>query len=283
MYTFAATKAGYAKLWDAAKVLPAHAQAALSAATRINEHRLADFNPVEARTGVPWYMVGCLLYRESSLNFNTYLGNGQPLDRVTTEVPKGRGPFSSFEAGAVDALEHEGMAGIAPGDWTIERVLYWCERFNGQGYFSHGNSPYLWSWTDQYHGGKFTSDGVYDASVWDQQGGIVAILKQMEANGLARFTREPKGPPVTTVPTTTVTVPQVNFAQIETALKTVAGFLPMLSGFLPPPIGEIATIGLPIIENGLNLAAELQSGSGSFNVVIAKHLRTLADQLDPPK
>jgi hypothetical protein len=33
---------------------------------------------------------------------------------------------------------------------------------NGFGYRAHGiNSPYLWSYSNQYHAGKFVSDGVY--------------------------------------------------------------------------------------------------------------------------
>jgi lysozyme family protein len=190
MFTFAETKAGYASLWDAATVTPDKKAQAESLAKRIITDR-SVFAEVEAATGVPWYMVGCLLYRESDLSLSTYLGNGQPFDRVTTEVPAGRGPFATFQAGAIDALNHDGLAGIAPADWTIERVLYWCERFNGQGYFSKGgNSPYVWSWTSEYHGGKFVRDGVYDASTWDVQAGCAAILKELEALGAAAFARE---------------------------------------------------------------------------------------------
>ena len=61
-------------------------------------------------------------YRESNFNFDTYLGNGQSLARVTTIVPKGRGPFTGPDAfinGAIDALRLEGFIGA--NDWGIAR------------------------------------------------------------------------------------------------------------------------------------------------------------------
>src|SRR5215472_2163923 len=184
-YSFEQTKKGYASLWDAATIMPAHVADAQKVAAGIVAKKGA-FIAVQNATGVPWPMVGAMLYRESNLDLNTYLGNGQSLHQVTTIVPKGRGPFATFQDGAVDALTLQGMTGIAPADWTIERVLYWLERFNGQGYFNRGNSPYLWSWTDQYHGGKFVRDGVYDSNTWDAQGGCVAILKTLELQGVIR-------------------------------------------------------------------------------------------------
>ena len=52
--------------------------------------------------------------------------------------------------------------------WSVERMLYECEKYNGWGYLKRGPSPYLWSWTNIYRGGKYVEDGVYSASAWDQ-------------------------------------------------------------------------------------------------------------------
>ena len=46
--------------------------------------------------------------RDSTFDFDTYLGTGEPLNRVTRLEPKGRGPFKSFEDGAVDAFKIKG-------------------------------------------------------------------------------------------------------------------------------------------------------------------------------
>jgi lysozyme family protein len=180
VFSFADTWKGYAHLWDTAKLNPTFAHAADANAARIIALK-STFEPVQQATGVPWWMVGCMLYRESNLDIHTYLGNGQSLSHVTTEVPAGRGPFPSFQAGAEDAIRHEEMTGVP---WTLELVLYWLERFNGQGYFGHGNSPYVWSWTTLYKSGKFTSDHHYNPDFVDPQGGCAALM-------LALFARDP--------------------------------------------------------------------------------------------
>jgi lysozyme family protein len=273
-YTFDQTKAGYAKLWDQAKLShPAQAQAQ---AQRILASR-ATLTQVEQETGVPWFMVGALLYRESDLDFGTYLGNGQSLKRVTTVVPAGRGPFSSFVDGAVDAIKLEGMYKIGP--WTLELILYWTERFNGQGYFGHGNSPYLWSWTDQYISGKFVADHVYDPNVVDVQGGCAAIL--MSLFSIDASLMPPRiaagAPPVATTPTTTVPVPAgIDLAQITKTLETVVSFLPTIAMFFPPL--AVAVPFVPVIEGVLKLIEDLESAPHDPQAIIAiivKHLQDM--------
>src|SRR6185295_13002724 len=115
-FTFEQTKSGYAALWDRAILKAQFANVAMNTARRIIALR-SYFIPVQDATGVPWWMIGCMLFRESDLNVHTYLGNGQSLNRRTTEVPAGRGPFPDFASGAIDAIELEGMQGIA---WTLE-------------------------------------------------------------------------------------------------------------------------------------------------------------------
>jgi lysozyme family protein len=129
---------------------------------------------VEKLTKVPWKLIAILHYRESGCDFNTYLGNGQRLDRVTTIVPKGRGPFSSFKEGAIDALRLEGM--LQQTKWEIEHILFYAHKFNGFAKVYGANTPYLWSGTQHYTKGKFIADGEFDENAVDSQLGCALIL-----------------------------------------------------------------------------------------------------------
>src|ERR1043166_764788 len=114
MYTYEQTRAGYINLWLKAVIRSQYLNASHSWAAKITANKDA-YMPVQTQTGVPWFFVGLLHMRESSLALNTYLGNGQPLNQVTTIAPRGRGPFHSFAEGAVDALKLQHFVGIK--DW----------------------------------------------------------------------------------------------------------------------------------------------------------------------
>src|SRR4051812_7055826 len=62
------------------------------------------YKAVERRTGVPWFIIAVIHEREASQNWNTQLGQGDPLTQRSVHVPKGRGPFPNWEDGAYDAL-----------------------------------------------------------------------------------------------------------------------------------------------------------------------------------
>lgn len=290
--TFEATKHGYANLWDRATIRPEHQADAEKAAARISTTAArAAFEHVQKLTAVPWYMVGAILWRESDLNFKAYLGNGQPLNQVTTIVPKGRGPFASWYDGAADALTLQGIAGFDPKNWTIERILFWLERYNGTGYFGHAvNDPYLWSWTDFYTVGKFTTDHGFDPTAVDKQGGCVAVLKVLQAQGIITLTREAvapakQEPAIVTTPTPTPTLPSLpagfDVTQIEHALQSAQAFLPMISGFLPPQIKPFVAL-LPILIDGLEMVKQIQSSdhsATSIATLLAEHLHSIADKM----
>ena len=73
--------------------------------------------------------------------------NGDPLPGPTTHVPKGRGPFISWEAAAIDALKYDGLDKIKLD--SIEACLIMAEKFNGLGYRNKGEySPYVWAGTN---------------------------------------------------------------------------------------------------------------------------------------
>ena len=138
---------------------------------------------------MPWFVIAALHNRESDADFDTYLGNGEPLDRVTRLVPVGRGPFSSWEAGAIDALRYDGLDEVK--EWTPARACYEIETFNGFGYRNHHpqvKSPYLWSFSNHYAKGKYVADGRFSADAVDAQCGAIPVLKRiMELDSSARF------------------------------------------------------------------------------------------------
>src|SRR6478752_1567683 len=111
-------RSDYADLWRRMEVLPDKVQAVNTIANRLMGFK-SLYQQVSQATGVPW-------------------------NRVTRLVPKGRGPFPSWEAGAIDALDLDRLNQVS--DWSPERACYEIEKFNGFGYRAkHVNSPYLWS------------------------------------------------------------------------------------------------------------------------------------------
>lgn len=183
MVSFSEYKDGYERDWANLVIRDNRLPDVRLQANRLLRGKEA-YQKVEAQTGVPWWFAGLCHYRESNFNFNTYLGNGQRLDKVTTIVPKGRGPFLGPEAfvdGACDSLRLEGFLGA--NDWSIARVLYRLEGFNGYGYHAKGvNSPYLYGGSTLYgppeaEGGKYVADHDFDPTVTDTQLGTAVILK----------------------------------------------------------------------------------------------------------
>jgi lysozyme family protein len=135
----------------------------------------ARYAAVSAKTGVPVVVLMALNERESSSSMLTYLGNGDRLTAKTRHVPAGRGPFTSWEAGAVDALHLDQLDDVK--DWCWARACYEGELWNGFGYRARGlHTPYLWSGTNVYSSGKFVSDGIFEAGVKDSQLGTVPLM-----------------------------------------------------------------------------------------------------------
>lgn len=182
MVSYEKLKSGYERNWANLQIRPARLGEANATARKAINGK-ATYQQVERLTGVPWYFVALCHYRESNFDFDTYLGNGESLKRVTCLVPKGRGPFASFVDGAVDALRIQHFVGTQ--DWCIARTLYRLECFNGLGYHAKGvNSPYLYGGSTLYgpteaKAGKFVADHVFDPSHVDSQLGTAVILHAM--------------------------------------------------------------------------------------------------------
>lgn len=138
---------------------------------------------IARRSGMPdiaWVFIAVSHYRESSFDFSRSLAQGDPWNRVSTHVPAGRGPFSSFEDAAVDALVNCAPYAARLKDWSIGGMLTNLERYNGVGYANKGiPSPYIWSGTDQYQKGKYIRDGVFDAHTVDKQLGCAGLILAM--------------------------------------------------------------------------------------------------------
>lgn len=148
-----------------------------SVATRIKAHKPV-YDEIEKETGVPWWFTGMVHYRESNLDMNKSLAQGDPWNKVSTHVPKGRGPFKSFKEAAVDALVNCAPYAARNKDWSAAGALTMFEQYNGLGYYNKGlPSPYVWAGTDQYIKGKYVADGVFDPNAVDQQLGGAGILK----------------------------------------------------------------------------------------------------------
>jgi lysozyme family protein len=195
------TELGYHRMWDASHVNSNKVDPARAIARKIIDNR-PIYEAIEKATGVPWFMIGPIHNRESDMNFKTHLHNGDSLSTRTHHVPSGRpktgNPPFKFQDSAIDALTMSPHNLDRVKAWTVERVLYECEKYNGWGYLTKGNSPYIWSWTDLYHGGKYVEDGVYRANVWDSQAGCVAMLKELaalEGSVAARLVHREAAPP----------------------------------------------------------------------------------------
>jgi lysozyme family protein len=174
-------KAANAKRWANAKLVRNGSFASV-ARHLVEPNAKGRYQAVAAKTGVPWFVIAVIHERESSQNWGGALAQGDPWNRVSVHVPAGRGPFRSWEEAAVDALVNCTPYAARNKDWSIGGTLTRLEEYNGLGYASRGRpSPYIWSGTDQYTGGKYIRDGVYDPNAVDKQLGCAGLLMSMMA------------------------------------------------------------------------------------------------------
>jgi len=171
--------AANAARWNKASVLPSLIHFVDSVA-----HRLVDakdrYEKVSASTHVPWPVIAVIHERESSQSWKASLAQGDPWNHVSVHVPRGRGPFNSWEEAAEDALVICPPHAAKWDDWSIGGALTLLESYNGLGYFRMGiPSPYVWSSTDQYVKGKYIADGHFDPNAIDHQLGAAALLARM--------------------------------------------------------------------------------------------------------
>jgi lysozyme family protein len=180
MPTFEATQKGYAKLWGSIKVKPGKDDTNATYYAKLIIKGEAQYQQVAAAMGMPWYFIGALHMRESGCDFKGVLHNGEKIvgtQRKTKLVPKGRGPFKTWAAAAIDALGMRNLRGIT---WSPARQAFESEGFNGWGYTGKGvNSPYCWAGSNHEQLGKYVADHVWDKNFDDPQIGTMTVIKRL--------------------------------------------------------------------------------------------------------
>lgn len=197
-YVFAKMRSGYRVDFDRATIRQEKAGALNATVRRLFDNRIRFAAVADEFPGMPWFFVAIIFAMECNpppRGFSEHLHNGDKLTKRTVLVPKGRpaadpvagkGKPYSWEESAIDALRLKGLQNVR--SWTVERMLFEWERYNGWGYRPRGvPSAYLWSYTTVYSRGKYIADGVWSSTAVSGQAGAVAMLKTMLAQepGLA--------------------------------------------------------------------------------------------------
>jgi lysozyme family protein len=189
--------------WRRASITPDCKTEVMLVARRLVSNK-ARYQAVERTTGVPWFLIACLHEREASGSFKAQLGQGDPLNHVSTHEPKGRGPFSTWEDGAYDALVRCAPFASRNKDWTVGGTLTLAEEYNGLGpeTYHHIPSGYVWGATNIEERGKYIADGKWSGSTWDTQIGVAALILGMKAlDASIAFAGEASAPEVPVAPT----------------------------------------------------------------------------------
>ncbi|WP_456382347.1 hypothetical protein [Hydrogenimonas sp.] len=188
----------YLRLYRTCAASPARFDAIDRLVERLLEHR-GRYETVASELKMPWYFVAAVHNMESSQDFTKHLHNGDPLTERTVHVPAGRPrrgtPPFTWEESALDALKMRGLGRVKA--WPLPRLLYELEGYNGWGYrlyHPHVLSPYLWSWSNHYHGGKYTADGRWSDTAVSKQCGAAVLLHRMEEIGAIRLAEKEETP-----------------------------------------------------------------------------------------
>lgn len=153
----------------------------------IDPSRRKSYEQVFDQTCVPWYVVAIIHGMECGFDMASHLHNGDSLKAKTKQVPAGRPnpwlPPSDWVSSAVDALRYDKLDEQA--DWDLANTLYRWESYNGwrSRLLYKINTPYLWSFSNQYTKGKFVRDNVWDGNAVSNQCGAAVMLKALIEGG----------------------------------------------------------------------------------------------------
>jgi lysozyme family protein len=181
-------EAEYVAFFDSCIVDPARQSNVDFYVGRLKQHR-QTYATLGEELGIPWYFIGIVHGMEGGFDFSKHLHNGDPLSARTRQVPAGRPPtgnppFTWIES-ARDALKLKKLDQIGASNWTVARVLYTLEGYNGFGYRKIGiPSPYLWSFSNLYVKGKFVADGKFDPEAVSKQCGAAVVLRELQESNL---------------------------------------------------------------------------------------------------
>jgi lysozyme family protein len=182
--SFDSIKDEYRRLFDSCVIHDRYKNAVAKYVDLLKTHR-SRYESTGGPLGIPWYFIGVCHAMECAFNFRTHLHNGDPLGGRTVQVPRNRpqvwNPPTDWETSAKDAMVYDKLHGQP--DWSLERTLFRWEQYNGWGYRGRINSPYLWSFTNQYTKGKFVRDGEWSPDAVSQQCGAVTMLKGLVEAG----------------------------------------------------------------------------------------------------
>lgn len=192
-------RAEYARLYASCEIRVEKFSAADSIVDKLL-HNKNRYQAVAKKLNVPWYFVAAVHNLESSQRFSRHLHNGDPLTARTRQIPKGRprtgNPPFTWEESATDALVLKRLDKVE--DWSLPRILYELESYNGWGYRSYHPevlSPYLWSFSNHYTQGKYIADGTWSHTAKSKQCGAVVVIRRLEERGeipgLLRESRRP--------------------------------------------------------------------------------------------
>lgn len=161
------------------RVLDEHAPMRAAFVKRARDN-WARYEAVAERVNMPPELIAAIHERESGGLFDRYLHNGDKLGSPTVHVPKGK-MFAEWEPAAVDAMSMfaapAAQLGLTADSDDIASMMALAEVYNGLGYRNRGMlSPYLYSGTDLYAGGKFVADGKFDPNAQDKQLGVAEMV-----------------------------------------------------------------------------------------------------------
>ena len=183
MITLAQLVVANEQRWPKASILPSRlAETQAVAKSLCAPNAVSIYQQISVRTLVPWFIIAVIHEREADQNWGANIAQGDPWNKISRHVPKGRGPFSSFQLAAFDALVNCPPYAHRWKDWSVGGSLTLLEQYNGLGYEDYHNedSPYIWGATTEEQRGKYIGDNQFDPSAWDSQLGCAAMLKAMQ-------------------------------------------------------------------------------------------------------
>lgn len=185
-WTYDGTRRGYRDMYQRAQVKPGNDEVLARAfITKVLHPNIwAEYVAAQQRTGVPCVWFAAVHYRESSNDMRGVLHNGEKIvgtNQRTSLVPAGLGPFPTWADSADASIKIKQLDSVE--HWTIERMLFEAERFNGLGYVGKNNSSYIWAGTTEEQTGLYVADHVYDPNAEDKRLGVAACLKAFQALG----------------------------------------------------------------------------------------------------
>ena len=250
---FETLKDEYTRLWGSMVVRSSFKSALDTSARKILAGK-QRYTEVSELTGVPWFVIGLIHQMEAGCKWGCHLHNGDPLSARTRNVPSkrpavGNAPFT-WEASACDALMMKNMQSIK--EWSIERIAYELERYNGWGYRKYHKSvlsPYLWSGTTHYARGKYVADGKWSSVAISGQTGALPLLKSLmvldPSISLGAPPEEIKPEPEETAPDSFKKAEETQVSKPAVAVGTCAASglaMPFLPSIPAPPIDAVSNV-----------------------------------------